>query len=199
MRLYREAIADGSTNSAAYLRSAAARLNDASGGRERAGGGGNAALMAVTEIRRALELNPGSTEGYTLLGRAFFLLPRVEEGMLDELGAGLTPGAEAWQIRYYHAQLLERLGRTDECLAEFRQILIRPDLTPDARRFTQSWFSNLIYKVNAKKVQTLVEQKRFAEARQFAVDAEVQEQDKNVAQNYHQLQDWVNNQEKRSQ
>jgi hypothetical protein len=196
VRLYREAIADGSVNYMAYLRSATTRLDDGSGGRQdRPGTGGNAAITAVEEIRRALELNRGSTDAYILLGRAFYLLPKVSTDLLDELAAGITPDEDSWQIRYYHGLLHERLGQPDQCLADFRTILAGPGLSDKTRDYVQSQLSHATYRMNAAKVKSLVENGQFDAARKIAADAEAEESNKGIADTYRKLGVWVQQRE----
>ncbi len=195
VRLYREAIANGSTNPVAFLRSATSRLNGSSAdGRDQSGSGGLNATTAVDEIRRALQFSPGNFEAYVLLGRAFYLLPKVTEDLLPELAAGLTPGEESWQLRYYYGLLQERLGRPEECLAEFQRILALPDLEDQTKRYVEQQRLNVNFRTVAAKVKTLVEEKQFAAAKSL-LEESVASADSRARDNYTRLLNWVRQRE----
>lgn len=130
VRLYREALAAGSKNVYALLRSATGHLDDMqTGGRDFAGEGGEAAATAVEELRAAIALDPGSTDAWRMLGRAFFVLPQVTDDHLAELARGLQPGAAGLDIRLYHALVAKRLGHFDLAMADLQQNVDEPNAT----------------------------------------------------------------------
>ncbi len=166
VRLYREAIASGSTNPWAYLVSARQRLNDVTGGMDRAGEGGRPADQAIGELRRALELDPGNADAYWLLGRAFFLAEHVTPDEIEELTLGLASPERGVAIRCYRALLLRRLGRVDECLAELRRVADDPQATEKQRENAREQCESIRFDAVRKEVEQLVEAKRIAAALQ---------------------------------
>lgn len=189
--LYREAIEAGSRNFAAYLRSAALRLDDnSSGGRDVAGEGGAAAATALTEIRRALELNPGSLEAYRLLGRALFVLRNPTAAQVEELAAGAVPGPDGLSVRLYRAMLYSRLGRRDRCVKEFRTLLSEPWMTDDVREKVLEQYAGEMERLDIQKVEKLAEARDYAGA--FAViSAGESDSEPAVAEKYPHFRQWL--------
>jgi len=135
VKLYREAIVAGTKNPMAYLVSANARLDEySSSGIDYAGGGGPSTQTAIDEIEHALVLNPGNMWAYRLLGRAFYILPKLTEERLAELTPGLVNGADGCSARFYRALLYERLEMLGPCMNDL--LLIIND--PDALRWTKN-------------------------------------------------------------
>lgn len=131
-QLYRQAIAAGSTNPSAFLASAKARLDESSiGNTDTAGSGGRNAALALEEIRAALRLFRGNPDAYRLLGRAFFILPKVTDADIAELSAGVGSGEDGEAVRFYRALLYSRLGKKGEYRADLEQILADPDSDQD--------------------------------------------------------------------
>lgn len=124
VRLYRAAIEAGSENPVAYLISAGERLNRSSAGGLDFEGQGNRLYVdeALGEIRRAVELDPGSGMGYQLLGRAFFVSPTVDPAMVDELSKGKMDAKSGAQVRFYLGLLYHRLGMDDACVNELSDL-----------------------------------------------------------------------------
>jgi tetratricopeptide (TPR) repeat protein len=167
LRLYREAIVAGTTNSAAYLHSAEARLNDSmSGGMDRGGEGGPQSELAADEIRQAIKLNPGSSEAYRLLGRAFWVLPKVGEAEVAELSRGPLLGERGSAVRYYRSLLYSRLDRTTEADADLRAIIADPQTDPRNRQLARQRLSSEQLRRHTAEVDRLVREQKFAEARQ---------------------------------
>jgi tetratricopeptide (TPR) repeat protein len=128
VKFYRDAIAAGTKNPMAYLVSASARLDEySSNGIDYAGGGGPSTETAVSEIEKALALNPGNMRAYRVLGRAFYILPKFTEERLAELTPALVKGADGCSARFYRALLYERLEMLDPCMSDLRLIIDDPD------------------------------------------------------------------------
>ncbi|MBS0631585.1 MAG: hypothetical protein JSS11_06700 [Verrucomicrobia bacterium] len=189
--LYREAIAAGSKNAAAYLRSARLRLNDSSsGGHDVAGEGGQEAVTSVTEIRQAIQLNPGNLEGYQLLGRAFFVLPKLTAEQVDELTPGAVPGPEGVPVRLYRTMLYSRLGQRDPCAQEFRAILADPAIPDETRRVIVRQYATEVNRIDAKRIQKCVEAEDYAGA--FAIiSAGEADPEPTVAAAYPRFRKWL--------
>lgn len=132
---YRAAIAAGTNNSNAYLVSATGRLDDnRSGPFDEAGQGGAQAVLAVTELRQAIKLNPGSAEAWTQLGRAFYVQKEIAPAEIAELSIGLVPGRDGLRVRYYRAMLYARLHRSDDAIADLDLIAAAPDADDHLRQ-----------------------------------------------------------------
>jgi tetratricopeptide (TPR) repeat protein len=128
VKLYREAIAVGTKNAVAYLVSAGMRLDEYSLGRtDFAGGGGASTDIAIKEIKQALELAPGNIEAYRLLGRAFYILPKLTEDRLTDLNPAMVSGADGCVVRFYRALLYQRLGKLPQCVNDLQTIINDPD------------------------------------------------------------------------
>jgi len=163
--LYREAIASGSINPRAYLESATARLDAGqSDQRDCEGQGGVPAEIALTEVRRALALDPGSGEAYVLLGRALYVAPRISGTDVDELTPGLAAPELGPFVRYYRALLLRRLGRTEECLDDLRSIKDSPHVAEDLRSLARTTSEDVLYDAVFREVKPLVARHDFAGA-----------------------------------
>lgn len=175
IQLYREAIAAGSKNFAAYLRSAEARLDDAqTGGRDVAGEGGAAATTAVNELRQAIRLNPGSAEAYQALGRAFFVSPKVTGGEVEELSRGVFVGEQGQFVRFYRAALYNRLGQLDDALKDYRSLLEDPDVSSQNREIARRQIAATLFDRDAKRIDALLKAKDHPAARnlvQLAADS----------------------------
>jgi tetratricopeptide (TPR) repeat protein len=138
VKLYRAAIAAGTKNPIAYLVSADARLDEYASSRiDYAGGGGPSTETAISEIKKALELNPSNMQAYRLLGRAFYILPKFTEEQLAELTPALVNGADGCSVRYYRALLYERLEKLDQCIGDLRLIVDDPDALQWNKRAAQ--------------------------------------------------------------
>jgi len=104
LALYRQAIAAGSTDPRAFLTSASQHLDAAgSDGRGSIAEGGAAVDAALSECRRALDLESNFGPAYIVFGRALTQAKTVSESDLATLNAGLDiPNAEN-AVRYYRA------------------------------------------------------------------------------------------------
>jgi tetratricopeptide (TPR) repeat protein len=190
-QLYRRAIAHGSTNAEAYLRSAGQRLDDQTEGRDRAGQGGPEIDTAITELRKALTLNPGSRDGYRLLGRAFFLASTVTPENVTELEPGLTADEAGARVRYYRALLWSRLDRPDDAVAELQRALT--DSADDARlhglveeHLEKAQFAKLVAAVEPR-----VKKRDFAGARAVVQQAMAADSDGQHQAEFQHLLDWI--------
>ena len=190
VQLYREAIAAGSKNAAAYLISAQQRLDESHDGVERAGVGGALAEQAAAEIRRALGLSPGNPEAYQLLGRALYLSPNIAAADVEDLRRGIARSESGARVQYYRALLYQRLGRTAEYVADLRAVAdnpLAPSLLRDAARKAAGIpdFDQLVATVEA------LTQKQQFEAALAAVDGYRTLAAAADNNRYAQLRDWI--------
>jgi tetratricopeptide (TPR) repeat protein len=138
VKLYRDAIAAGTKNPIAYLVSANARLDEyASSSIDYAGGGGPSTETAISEIKKALELNPSNMQAYRLLGRAYYILPSFTEERLADLTPALVDGADGCSVRYYRALLYERLEKLEQCIGDLHLIIDDPHASQWNKRAAQ--------------------------------------------------------------
>jgi hypothetical protein len=191
-RLYREAIAAGSRNSVAYLVSARVRMNASrSSNVDRAGGGGRDLEESIAEIRQSIRLNPGSAEAYQQLGRAFFLSPQLTDENIVELSRGIVPGADGGQMQLYRAMLYNRLNRSDEYLADLRQLATIPATAPHTKKYAQERLEGAEFKVVQSQVEKLVKEKSYATAHEMIVKARGRPPKREDEDSYAQLDVWI--------
>ncbi|MDD2762630.1 MAG: hypothetical protein PHE83_01495 [Opitutaceae bacterium] len=191
--LYREAIAVGSVNPAAYLASAEQRLADVSlGGRDLLGEGGIPAEKAKAEIRRAIELDPGNGEAYRLLGRAFLVARHVTTAEIDELAPGVAAAKQGAWVRYYRALLYWRLGQVDACQADFQRIIDDPQAQDDARNMARQQSERMRIEAVRLEVKRLVEERKFSAALEL-VDASAHAS-RPADEQYQTLRAWIEEQ-----
>ena len=192
IQLYREAIAAGTKNVAAYLRSADARLDDArTRGRDVAGEGGIAAVTAADELRRAIALNPGSAEAYRLLGRALYVSPQVTLDQIAELSRGVFLGESGPSIRLYRAGLYDRLNQTEDAVKDLRHILVDPDVSPQIQRLAELQLAGLSFQRDRKRVEVEVKANDHAAARLVLDAAKGLPECDPAAEDYQRLRDWI--------
>jgi 2-oxo-4-hydroxy-4-carboxy--5-ureidoimidazoline (OHCU) decarboxylase len=162
---YRAALAAGSTNPRAYIVSAQARLDDSqSGGLDYAGEGGFGIATAIQEIRRALVLDPGNTDAYVLLGRAFYVAPTVTEKDIAELKPGLNAGSDGPKVRFYRALLYHRLNQLDRSVAELGAVATDSRAEPSLQAAAISQARREIFDRDRKKVEQAVRAGNFEAA-----------------------------------
>lgn len=191
-RLYREAIAAGSTSFAAYLNSATARLDATMvEDGDRPGSGGPDALVALEEVRRAIALNPGSSEAYRLLGRTFWVMPTLSDADVNELRRGVVAGKAGARVRYYRGLLYSRLGKTAQSLTDFQQVVDDPDATDTDRNRARERLAYERYIVDLKQVNELVDQKHYDEARRIISAASARGLEPESSQRYDALRGWL--------
>lgn len=190
-RLYRKAIDAGSTSSMAYLRSAEQRLNDNGGGMDRAGDGSPEVEKAIGEIRKALTLDPGSNEGYRLLGRAFFVRTKLAPEDVEELSHGVGNGEGGQTARYYRALLYSRLGQRDQFGADLRKVVSDRETPERLRRVARDQLEDEIFRYTSKAVESLVQEKKYDEARELIGKALQDEAAEGAAAKFEQMAAWV--------
>ena len=196
VRLYREAIGGGSKDVAAYLMSASARIDDIRvGGRDVAGEGGKPALSAVEELRQAIRLSPGNAEAYRLLGRAFFVQPKVTDADVAELSSGIVGNGSGSAIRYYRALLYSRLGRTEESHADLRAVVADPQVPDQLRGTAKMMLVSEVLKADARRIEELLKEKNYSAARVIAQAAAAEPDNENVRRVYKQLSSIIAAQE----
>ncbi len=198
-RLYREAIAAGSRNPNAYLASASLRMTaSGTGNLDREGSGGSDLEESIAEIRRALELNPGSAEAYQALGRAFFLKPKPTEADLEELNRGVVPGGDGGQVQRYRAMLLHRLKREEEYVADLRQLATLPGIAPGPKKFALEKLDKIAeaeFLPVQNEVGKLAAAKRYPEAHELIAKARAASTDKTNIDGFDRMRDWLNEHE----
>lgn len=191
--LYRRAIEAGSTNPQAYLFSARARLDGSSVGRtDYAGGGGNNVPLALADIRQALVLAPGHAEAYELMGRAFYLSPKLTREDIATLSEGIGPGRS--RVLYYRALLHERLKLYDESLADLRAVVADLECPLSLRRDYERRMTTVLFAKDHAAVEALVKDKQFSAALARLTKAEAE--NPGSADNYRRLQQWASDQER---
>lgn len=190
--LYREAIAAGSKNGAAYVRSADARLNEArTRGRDVAGEGGPAAAIAINELRQAIRLNPGDADAYRLLGRAFFVSPDLTPTHIAELSQGVFLGEEGQLVRIYRAALYNRLDQLEEAQNDLRLVIADPDVSPRNRQIAQERLASYRFERDVKGVQAHVKAHDYAAAREILGAALAHAESEPLQSNYENLGKWI--------
>jgi len=164
---YRQAIAAGTTSISAYLRSAEAHLDESrNGGSDIAGGAGTNAAQAIDELHRALDLAPGESEAYRLLGRAYYVSPTLSPAQIEELNPGISRGARGEAVRYYRALLYLRIENTPAAIADFRAIASDPSVTEQIREGALDTMSRQLVGAASRKVQDALHEEHYDEARQ---------------------------------
>jgi hypothetical protein len=189
---YREAIAAGSKNFAAYLRSAVARLDDArTHGADVAGQGGEPAMTAINELRQAIRLNPGSAEAYTALGRAMYVAPQITPDGIAELSRGVFLGEQGAIVQLYRAALYYRMNQLDDALNDLRQVLANPDLGAPNREFARNRIAGYLFDRDAKRLDALVREKNYAAAREILDAAAKDDECEPAARDYARMREWL--------
>lgn len=165
LALYRQAILAGSRNPVAYLVSADGYLDESqSAGADYAGGGGNNVHDAEREIQKALELDPGSPEAYRLLGRMYFISPKVPEDAIERLSVGVTSGEAGAAVRLYRAWLYQRAQKMDEALADFRAIMEDPEVEPRTKARARDTMSRMAINVAKSRLDKSLRTRQYDEA-----------------------------------
>lgn len=189
--LYREAVLAGSTNPRALLQSARLRLDEISSGRDFPGGGGAPAEEALTEVRRAILLNPGDAEAYVLLGRALFAAPQLSPEDLSALDPALRAPTFGLSVRYYRALLLQRLGQHEASVSTLREVLDDPGLAAAARQEMSASYSRLRVSWVHDRIQTLLRARDYPAALALIEDLLVPSQWPEAQEGRRELREWV--------
>lgn len=168
VRLYREAISVGTENPAAYLVSAKERLDRSRAGGLDFAGQGNQRYVdeAVAEIHKARALDPGNSTGYRLLGRAFYVSPKVDTSMVAELERGVFSGPEGEEVRFYLALLCQRLGLDEAYIEHLSSVLESPQSSAVLRERAKRIWTNDPFVGAIEQLQGLADAQRFSEIRQ---------------------------------
>ncbi len=167
VRLYREAISAGTENPAAYLVSAAERLDRSRAGGLDFAGQGNQRYVdeAVEEIQKARALDPGNSTAYRLLGRAFYVSPKVDPSMVAELERGVFSGPEGEEVRFYLALLSQRLGLDAAYVEHLSLVLESPQSSASLRERAKRIWKSDPFMAAIEQLQTLADAQRFDEIR----------------------------------
>jgi len=192
--LYRAAIALGSNNPIAYLRSAQERLGIRPGSRIQAGGAGELANTAIEEIHHALQLDPGNPEAYALLGKALYLAPEMHDADIDELSRGVAAGAVGAAVRYSRALVYSRQEKTAEAIADLRAILAEPYADPALKDVAAQMMIDVAFRPVAKEVEALVRDEKFTEAKGQIADARRDQTNPTVIARLDDLEKWLDEQ-----
>ena len=191
-QLYREAIAAGSVSPRAYLMSASDRINESTGGVDQAGVGGFNIADAISEIHRALQLSPGNTDAYLLLARAFFVAPKVSAADIDELAPALNPGPDGQRLRLYRALLYARISRTEESVADLKEVLGNPQSPAEVRRIATDHLRRAAFAADSRRVERLANAGQFDQARAVIDEALGRNDSLRDPDAYNQLRSRVN-------
>ncbi|HVU32709.1 MAG TPA: hypothetical protein VHE61_04695 [Opitutaceae bacterium] len=192
IKLYRDAIAAGSTSPHAYLVSAKQRLDDnMTGGRDHQGDGSPGVEQAIDELHRALQLDPGSTEAYNLLGRAFFVRTTLNPGDVKELEPGIVSGTAGAAVRYYRALVYRRMGQHDAYAADLRAILADRSVSNQLRNSVREQLVSDEVNATAKEMDRLARLGKFDEARALIAKQEADPQNVDETDQYERMRAWL--------
>lgn len=134
-QFYRNAIAAGTRDGAAYYYSASERLDDALGaGALTVGAGGEAAVTAVQELRRCLALLPGYGRAYAELGRAYLAAPKVTRAAIADLTPALADPALKPLMHFYIGLLYRRVGDRVSARQAFTALADNPQAADPLRQ-----------------------------------------------------------------
>lgn len=165
-RYYRVALAAGSANTNALLISATDRLEQTmSYGGDTAGGGGKSTILALEEIHRALQLDPGDLNAWRLLGRAYFVAEQASEVGVVELSRVLTDEVNAVHVRYYRGLLYFRLGKKSEAIADLDHVIANSRSTQGLRTSAASFKMQIQFADDNARVDQLLREENYAAAR----------------------------------
>ncbi len=190
---YRAAIAAGSTNPTPYLRSATDRLNRGRRGQYDYLGGGvpREVNAALDEIRRAIELDPGSQEAYQLLGRAFYVSRELPPTAIDELSPGIGPGETGAMVRFYRGLAYLRLKNPKDARDDFLAVSEDNEASEALQLNAINQLQRAEFDVVRQDVERLLLAGDFAEARQRLRSAREPVQDAELLTQYQRLADWM--------
>ena len=191
-RYYRQAMAAGSTNTNAWIISAAERLTQAQAyGSDVAGGGGNNTLTALDEIHRALQLDPGDRNAWRLLGRIYFVLAKPDEAGVAELSRAVTDDENGLQVRYYRGLLQYRLGHTAEAMVDLKYVGEHPRTSRTLRLSASNFRAQLQFRADQQLVEQLVHEGKHDEARTVVDRGSEQAAGTPTVKTYGQLRAWL--------
>lgn len=191
-RFYRMAIAAGSTNTNAWIISAAERLTQVQAyGGDMAGGGNKGTRIALDEVHHALQLDPGSMDAWRLLGRVYFVLEQAEEAGLADLSRVVTDSENGLQVRYYRGLLHSRLGHAEEAVADLSHIATHARAPEVVRRSAANFLTQLQFGKDKQQVEQLVKDEKYDEARIVVARGSEQATGTPTVKSYGDLLDWL--------
>lgn len=191
-RYYRLAIEAGSTNTNAWLISAAERLAQVqSYGGDLAGGGNRGTQKALDEVHRALQLDSGDMNAWRLLGRVYFVLENADPAGLAYLSRAVTDDANGLQVRYFRGLLHSRLDQIDEAMRDLDYLVAHPRTAPTLRRSAANFKAQLQFGLDKQQVELLVKEGKYDEARVAAAKGRDQAAGTSMVKAYGELLDWL--------
>ena len=191
-RFYRQAMAAGSTNTNAWIISAAERLVQVQAyGSDVAGGGSNSTLTALEEVHRALQLDPGDRNAWRLLGRVYFVLAKADEAGLAELSRAVTDQENGLHVRYYRGLLQFRLGHMAEAVADLEYVETHPRTSPAVRQSALNFRAKLQFQTDKGQVERWVGEEKYDEARAAVARGSEQATGTSMGKAYQGLRAWV--------
>lgn len=196
--LCRRAVAAGSRSPDIHLALAEARLSDTLSASATVATRERQMDEVLAEIRKTLELEPGYTRAYLLLGRAFCIAPTAHPEWVAELSKGITEDSAAAILREQRLILCQRLKMEEQVLQDAEYLAMRPDLSVMAhRKYEELWLRGTIER-DLFKVDSLVQEGRFADARSYLETAKTSRVGKRVPAGYARIalfiaeqEDWV--------
>lgn len=170
-RLYEQAIEAGSQNARAYTFIARTRLNDMTRGRDREGDGLPMVLeKAESEVKAALEFEPGLGEAYALLGRIAYLEPVPNKSRIFELSDRVGPDEWGMRIRFYRALIHRRLEAYDSAKFDFEAVINHLEASPRDVRKAESQLLSMMDSRLVKTVNQHVADQKYDEAKLFLIE-----------------------------
>lgn len=195
-RFYRLALGAGSTNTNALIVSATARLEQSmSFGADIEGGGGASTILALEEIHRALQIDPGDLNAWRLLGRAYFVAEKASEAGVTELSQAITDDTNGIYVRYYRGLLLFRLGKTAAALSDLDFVIAGLRTPPPLRTYAINYKLQRQFAEDQAKVEQLVREESYEEARPLIDRGVILATGTSSAKNYQRLHSWVDENE----
>jgi tetratricopeptide (TPR) repeat protein len=145
------------------------------------------AIEAIAELKTAIRLDPHYRLVYGLMVDAIEALPTVTREHPELLTLGLSVHPPGLRIRYARGLAYERAGARAEAEADFDYLLKRHPDSKEAKnvinwRQSRAGIGN--QSVEPEKIEELIVQKRFVEARELLVQALAAETDANLKRNY---------------
>jgi tetratricopeptide (TPR) repeat protein len=194
---YRRAIAAGSENPMAYVSSAQARLDESRNHRREQPGGGLPRVIdqVLSELRIALQLDPGNPQAYQLLGRAFYLAPELPVGAIEELSRGVGPGFEGLRLRLYRGTLFWKRQQDHAAAREdFAAVAHSPEVPTELRREARNQLNELALDHARQTIVARLNERDVPSARAALEAAQREIEDPQVLAEFGRIRQWLEEQ-----